>query len=281
MTNKHAGLKYLIWAGGILICLVALVIGFFFAAISRYSGDRERPVLNLSEKADADSGSVSANGIDAGAGSGSGYATSPTGALKTLAETGDGGQTYIDSLTFLADSSMSALKTSGLTAGQVWVGSGGLSMDGIAGWSIIYPGDGSSISPANAAMVAKPATLVICIGSDGCTGMSQESFVSGYENLILTITTASPDTKVICCPVFPVTTAYAGSDGLSAQAAEQVNGWIKQVCIDTGAWYADCAYVLTSEDGALLSGYAAAEGKGLSSTGLGALLSWLRTHTLS
>ena len=93
MTNKHAGLKYLIWAGGILICLVALVIGFFFAAISRYSGDRERPVLNLSEKADADSGSVSANGIDAGAGSGSGYATSPTGALKTLAETGDGGQT--------------------------------------------------------------------------------------------------------------------------------------------------------------------------------------------
>lgn len=280
MTNKLSGLKYLVWAGGILVCMAALVIGFFFAAISRYSGDRERPVLDLSDPGAFSDSAASANGIDAGAEGGTTYATSPTGALKALGETGDAGQSYIDSLTFLLDSSMASLKTSGLTAGQVWVNSSGLSMDNIADWSILYPGDGSSISPASAAMIAKPATLVIAIGSDGVSGLTQESFVAGYENLILTITTASPDTKVICCSVFPVTTAYAGSDGLSDEAAAQVNGWIQQVCTDTGAWYADCAYVVTS-DGSMMSGYAAADGKGLNSSGLSVVLSYLRTHALS
>ena len=186
----------------------------------------------------------------------------------------------IDSLTFLVDSSLSSLKTSGLTAGQVWVGGSGLPMSDIANWTIVYPGDGSSVSPANAAMVAKPSVLLIAVGSDGMSGLSQEAFISGYETMIRGILGASPETKVVCCSVFPVTDAYTGADGLDIAGAEQVNGWIQQVCIDTGAWYADIAYNITAE-GKLIGQYADADGKGLSGTGLSAVMSWIRTHSLS
>lgn len=280
MTNKLSGLKNLIWAAGILLCLLALVIGFFFAAISRYYGSKEKPQLNLSESNAANEVTASPDGIDAGMDSSVAYATAPSGELKALSGSSDGGQGYIDSLTFLVDSSMASLKTSGLTAGQVWVGSSGLSMADIANWSIVYPGDGSSVRPADAAMVAKPGILVIAVGSDGCGEITQESFVSGYESLIRSIITASPDTKVICCSVCPVTAAYTGADGLNDEAAAQVNSWIQQVCTDTGAWYADCAYQVTS-GGSMMSEYAAAEGKGLNSTGLSAILSYLRIHALS
>ena len=280
MTNKLSGLKDLIWAIAIVICLAALLVGFFFAAVSKYGGDRERPVIALSPS----SSSTPANksGIDAGVtgSSGGSYATVSDGSLKTLSGSSDAGQSYIDSLTFLVDSSLSTLKTSGLTAGQVWVGGSGLPMSDIANWTIVYPGDGSSVSPANAAMVAKPAVLFIAIGSDGMSGLSQEAFISGYETMIRGILGASPETKVVCCSVFPVTDAYTGSDGLDIAGAEQVNGWIQQVCIDTGAWYADIAYNITAE-GKLIGQYADTDGKGLSGTGLSAVMSWLRTHSLS
>ena len=280
MTNKLSGLKDLIWGIAIVICLAALLVGFFFAAVSKYGGDRERPVIALSPA----SSSTPANksGIDAGVtgSSGGSYATVSDGSLKTLSGSSDAGQSYIDSLTFLVDSSLSTLKTSGLTAGQVWVGGSGLPMSDIANWTIVYPGDGSSISPANAAMVAKPSVLFIAIGSDGMSGLSQEAFISGYETMIRGILGASPETKVVCCSVFPVTDAYTGSDGLDIAGAEQVNGWIQQVCIDTGAWYADIAYNITAE-GKLIGQYADTDGKGLSGTGLSAVMSWLRTHSLS
>ena len=280
MTNKLSGLKDLIWAIAIVICLAALLVGCFFAAVSKYGGDRERPVIALSPT----SSSTPANksGIDAGVtgSSGGSYATVSDGSLKTLSGSSDAGQSYIDSLTFLVDSSLSTLKTSGLTAGQVWVGGSGLPMSDIANWTIVYPGDGSSVSPANAAMVAKPAVLFIAIGSDGMSGLSQEAFISGYETMIRGILGASPETKVVCCSVFPVTDAYTGSDGLDIAGAEQVNGWIQQVCIDTGAWYADIAYNITAE-GKLIGQYADTDGKGLSGTGLSAVMSWLRTHSLS
>ena len=38
MTNKLSGLKDLLWAAGIAVCILALLIGFFFAAIGRYAG---------------------------------------------------------------------------------------------------------------------------------------------------------------------------------------------------------------------------------------------------
>ena len=280
MTNKLSGLKDLIWAIAIVICLAALLVGFFFAAVSKYGGDRERPVIALSPA--SSSAPANKSGIDAGVtgSSGGSYATVSDGSLKTLSGSSDAGQSYIDSLTFLVDSSLSSLKTSGLTAGQVWVGDSGLPMSGIADWTIIYPGDGSSISPANAAMVAKPSVLIIAVGSDGALGMEQEAFISGYENLIRGILGASPDTKVVCCSVFPVTDAYTGSDGLDIAGAEQVSGWIRQVCIDTGAWYIDIAYNITAE-GKLIGQYADSDGKGLSGTGLSAVMSWLRTHALN
>ena len=76
------------------------------------------------------------------------------GTLTTLPETEDAGQEYIDSLTFLCDSSLAGLKDYGVLSGgtetsQVWsTPSGVLAVGDIDQSKIVYPNDGSIVSAA-------------------------------------------------------------------------------------------------------------------------------------
>ena len=110
-----------------------------------------------------------------------------------------------------------------------------------------------------------------------CVEDAREDFVENYEILIRSILAASPDTRVICGSLCSVTTAYAGTDGLTGERASELDDWIKQVCTDTGAYYADWSSALTN-GGYLRPEYAEGSGRSLNNAGLSALLNWLRTH---
>ena len=56
--------------------------------------------------------------------------------------------------------------------------------------------------------------------------------------------------------------------------------WIKQVCINTGAYFADAGSAVTEASGLLLTEYASANGKALNSSGLNKILEYLRSHAL-
>ena len=276
MQGKWNTYKNFGWALAIGVALFALLLGLLFTAFTRYGGDLDRPKIQLGE--------VSAAVPEADAVVTGDAVQERTGRLVTLAGTADGGQGYIDSLTFLCDSATIGLRDYGILSGgiattQVWgSNSGSLPIGTIPDALIKYPGDGSQINAIDAAMIAKPKILVISIGQDGLMGVDKETFIANYESLVMGIREKSPGTYIVCCSVTSVGANYAGADGLTRDAINWANDYIQEVCIDTGAYFCDVAHDMRDSTSVLDGSYASSNGKTLNTAGLNAFLQYLRTH---
>lgn len=274
MLKRLKTMKDLLWAAGIGLAVLALLVGLVAATFTPYHGDRERPVMQLkTEKAEKTTTAETAapekrdGGLQA------------DGTLHPLAQTADAGEEYLDSLTVLCDSSIASLRAAGLCTASVWSSeTGTLPMTESENWTIRYPGDGSQIGPASAALIAKPKILIIAVGSDGVAEMNKDQFIQNYEALIRGIANASPRTIIVCLSPCSVTAAYAGDDFSKDKAAE-VSGWIKSVCVSTGAYYGDLSQSLCN-DGYLRDEYADGSGRALNNAGLRELLNYLRDHSV-
>ena len=130
-------------------------------------------------------------------------------------------------------------------------------------------------------MIAKPAQLVLSLGTDGLAETNEAQFIADYETLIRGIQEASPETAIIVCSITSVTISYSGNDGLDFTLVNQANEWLERVCADTGVFFADAASAVSDSNGSLLSEYASANGKTLNSAGLTQILQYLRTHALA
>ncbi|MBO5497035.1 MAG: SGNH/GDSL hydrolase family protein [Oscillospiraceae bacterium] len=273
MNGKLSMYKNLAWAIGIVACLIALVFGFFTAAFSRYGGERQVGGLALDQEEEPEVIAEPA-------------VQSATGELISLPETADGGQAYLDSLTFLTDSTMIGLRDYGILNGgagtlQVWATSAGnLPAANMATADIRYPNDGSQIPAVTAAMVAKPAKLVISVGSDSLQEVDRSAFIQAYTELIQGIQKNSPQTVIVCCGLCSVAPDYDGTDNLTAAMCAEANDWIRTVCTDTGVYFADPGELLRDSNGFLMSEYASANGKTLNSAGVTRVLDYLRAHTV-
>ena len=280
MRGKLNTIKNVAWALAIGVTLLALLLGLLFAAFTRYGGEMERPQVQLGVLKSGSTGEAAAT-----AAPGAPVQTA-TGELITLAETKDAGQGYIDSLTFLCDSATIGLRdygvlSQGLATTQVWgTQSGSLPVSQFVDCLIRYPGDGSQISPADAAMIAKPAILVISIGQDGLAEVDQLRFTENYEALIRQIRASSPGTIIVCCSVTTLGPSYTGTDGLSRDGISWANDWIQQVCKDTGAYFCDVANAMRDSTNVMEASYLSANGKTLNSAGLHAWLEYLSTHAV-
>ena len=276
MQGKWNTYKNFGWALAIGVALFALLLGLLFTAFTRYGGELDRPKIQLGE--------VSAAVPEAGAVPEADTVQDRTGRLVTLAGTADGGQGYIDSLTFLCDSATIGLRDYGILSGgiattQVWgSNSGSLPIGTIPDALIKYPGDGSQINAIDAAMIAKPKILVISIGQDGLMGVDKETFIANYESLVMGIREKSPGTYIVCCSITSVGPNYAGADGLTRDAINWANDYIQEVCIDTGAYFCDVAHDMRDSTSVLDGSYASSNGKTLNTAGLNAFLQYLRTH---
>ena len=269
MFDRLAGLKNILWAIGIVLCLVLLFVGFAFSVVTPYHGeaDARTPNLNASrpEKSTGDVSSLTF--------------VEPDGELHELRETKDAGEDYIRSAVFLTDSIMIAMRDQSLTGGDVWSSeSGSLPIGSAATWNILYS-DGSKISPADACMISKPAKLFLCIGSDGLDNAKKEDYIAAYKALIQSIQTASPETRIICCSIAPVAEGYASLDGLTSDIANEGTEWVREICRDTGVYFVDVAQAVRSGLD-LNPKYAGANNKTLNTAGIQAVLGYLRTHAL-
>lgn len=276
MGKKLLGLKDIIWAFCIIISLGALFVGFIIAATHKYTGEDY-------------TGRVELGGIqDSTAVQEEPITSAPLVGDMTLHElpdTKDYGQDYIDGLTFLCDSALIGLRDYGLLSDgfattQVWGSSAGnIPFETLTSCKIKYPADGSTITAAEAAMIKKPAILVISVGSDGLSAATEETFTEAYRTLVTSIQSASPSTKIVCCSITSVTPTYAGTDGLTAAIVGEANVWIKNVCTETGVYYANIGSELHAS-GYLMSEYASSNGKGLNNAGLTRVLEYLRVHAV-
>ena len=269
MFDNVTGLKNVLWAIGIVLCLIALLVGFLVSAVSPYGGeaDPRTPDLNAVRDKNSSADVSSLTFVE------------PDGQLHELRESKDAGAEYLSSSVFFTDSVLIVLREQSLTGGDVWGSdAGSLPMNSIGTWNILYS-DGSKISPVDACMIAKPARLFIAIGSDGLARVTKDEFITGYKNLINAIHSVSPETKIVCCSVCPVCADYEPLDDLDSDLTANGTDWVKEVCLETGAYYADVASAL-SVGGDLNPKYAEADGKTLNTAGAQLVLEYLRTHAI-
>ena len=276
MTGKWNELKNMAWALAIIVCLLALAVAFVIASVNRYSGDTMAQSTELKSETVANSSNV----IELTAGESGG-------ALLTLPETNDAGQEYIDKLTFICDSSFVGVRDYGLLTGgtktyQVWATeTGSLPIGSIMDKKIIYPSDGSEITISDAAMIAKPPVLVLCVGQDGLNAVDEAGFKNSYTQLVQTLKTASPDSIIICCSITSVLNNYTGADNLTTIMISDANDWIKDVCQNQGVYFAESGKAVGDGTGSVLSSYLSNNGKTLNSSGINEILEYLRRHALN
>ena len=278
MSGKFSKMKNVIWAVGIFACLLAVAVGFVIASVNRYSGEPFSTEVNLNSG--RVNGSSGVNQLTDGS------SASGEGPLMSLHETEDAGMSYIDKLTFLCDSSVIGIRDYGILSGgketyQVWgTEVGSLKISDLMNGNILYPADGSLISIADAAMIAKPPYLVIAVGQDGLSSVDENTFKASYSSMISKIKAASPDTVLMCSSISSISENYTGLDGLTSEMILTANEWIKDICRVNACYYVDAGHACDTGYGYVHASYLSTNGKTLNSTGVTEYVNYLRTHAL-
>ena len=201
-----------------------------------------------------------------------------------LTETPDLGQTYIDSIIFLGDSTTYGMSAYGVLTGgketkQVWTPQNGtLTLDQAVKKKIVFPNTGLEITPAEAAEQALPEYLVITLGVNGISFMNEEQFITEYTKLVKSIQTASPNTRIILQSIFPVGSNYKNLNAINNEAITRANTWVLKVAENCGVKYLDTISVLLDSDGWLYSNYQNGDGMHFNAEGYKAVLNYIRTH---
>jgi len=297
MFKKLLNLKKFIWIAASAVCLLALFIGFLFAAIAPYGANKpkSKPTVTLGSAAVSEKKDKKADKQtdDAASEEYSGEViTGETvqvnaGSVKLLEETADAGQEYIDSLTFLCDSCMIGLRDYGLLTGGsankqvLGTSSGSLMVNSLSTALVVNPSDKSELSVSQAMMVLKPEILVIMVGSDGLSSADETQFKTSYKAMLSTVQAASKDTKIVCCSVLPVIADYSGIDGLNVTITSEACEWIKDICGELGLYYCDTRQAVKNDSGILSNQFAGSNGKTMNTQGIEQILQYLRTHALT
>ncbi|MDO4990862.1 MAG: SGNH/GDSL hydrolase family protein [Eubacteriales bacterium] len=275
MKNKLSGLHNILWAIGILAVGLALLVGLVVSMSARHEGERISGTMTLGEGIQREKRG-SASELDA----------APAGELMALPEVKKVALDEVLTTTFLCDKTLLGLRSYVETYGDgavasIWTdnGSGFYAAKG-AESQIVFV-DGSLVTPANAAMITRPRKVVFYIGSDGLADTTEQDFINGYVGLINSIREASPNTILICCSIASISSNYQGSDGLTPELVARANAWIRQVCIQTGVWYADLASLLNDDNGYLSDAYLMPDGRSIAAAGIAIVVDYFRFHGIS
>ena len=276
MKNKLSGLQNILWAIGILAVGLALLVGLVVSMSARYEGERLSGTMTLGEGVQREKRGAADSGLDA----------APVGELMPLPEIKKVPLDEVLTTTFLCDKTLLGLRSyietygDGATA-SIWTdnGSGFFAAKG-ADSQIVFV-DGSLVTPGNAAMITRPRKVVLYLGSDGLAETTEQDFINGYVGLVNSIREASPNTVLICCSIASISSNYQGSDGLTPELVAKANAWIRQVCIQTGAWYADIASLLNDSNGYLSDAYLMPDGRSIAAAGVAIVVDYFRFHGVS
>lgn len=286
MNKNKSSTMYIFWSVAIVGCLALVLFALLFSSCSK-GGDVPATAAPSGSSAPATAEPGASADPNATAAPEASAAPEGSASGAELGETADAGTAYQDKLTFLGDSTTYGLKYYGvLSAGknttQVWTPqSGTLALFNQSIATIVYPETGEEITIVDAVTRRQPEYLVITLGVNGVATMDETAFKSDYTKLVQSVQAASPDTKIICNSIYPVTPTYEAK-GLGIDNAKIVtaNGWIKQVAEACGVKYCNSASAIANESGAMPDELCndVDEGLHMNEAGYAKVLEYLRTH---
>ena len=205
----------------------------------------------------------------------------------TLSATADAGMAYQDSIIFVGDSLTAHLVDRGVLTGgtetkQVWCPENKMMNlnSEVSAAKIVYPETGEKMTVAQAAAKAKPAIMIITLGTDwGVSYLSEAEFKACYSGLIKDIQKASPKTKIILQSIFPVTDFCPNLNNTKIDTA---NKWVKAIAEENGCRYLDTQTILKDDKNNLKTEYCnSTDGIHLGADAYKAILQYIRTHALT
>lgn len=206
----------------------------------------------------------------------------PMPAVTTLAETIDQGESYLSSFMFLGDSTTYGMGFySALPFTQIWTpASGTMNLSNQSYTEVDYYNDDGtkdSLPIKDAVARRQPEYLVITLGLNGISYMSEDEFKEEYKDLISTVKEVSPNTKIICQSIFPVIDSQVSND-IGNDKISPANEWVHAIAEETGTRYLSTCDALKDDSGNLRSDYCNGDGIHLSLAGCQAVLQYIRTH---
>ena len=279
MNSRSRDGFYALWTLAIILCVLLALFAVFFVSCQKV------PQEILDAEAAAEAAALAAAEAEAAeaasAASAEQQQPDPLAPATVLAQDADQGPTYLADFVFLGDGATYALGSSGaLPMTQIWsTNSGTLNLAEQASTYIDYYADGDTPQEMliyNAAAVRQPKYIVIALGHDGLSALTEAEFKQAYADLIQTIRTASPNTGILCQSILPVIDSLSGD--VTNDRIRRANQWILEIAEEAGVRYLNTTELLQDDTGNLRSEYAAADGVMLSSPGCQAVLTYVRTH---
>lgn len=203
-----------------------------------------------------------------------------------LPETADAGKEYQDKIIFVGDSITSGFAlygalSDGTKTKQVWYGSGAggcfmLSKQAFA--TILYPEDGSKLTIKQAAEKSQPEYMVLALGVDDLSFISEKTFKSSYTELINSIRAVSPNTKIMVQSILCVAKSYGKPENINNNKVSKANHWLQEVARDTGVKYLNTISAIHDEQGYLPESLNSGDGLHVKKAAYTKMLEYIRTH---
>ena len=276
---------YLLWAAGIVLCVILAVFALFFSACQKTEKPEETDGLAIETEKPAEKPDETAAPTEPPATEPPTPTEPPKSAVR-LGETPDAGREYLDKFVFLGDSTTYGIGyyydhgyAELCPPSQVWTPSSGtLTLAYYSVATVVYPPTGEEIPIADAAARAKPEIMMITLGVNGIAFMDEEWFIRDYTALVQSIREASPDTKIILNSIYPVAASYANLDQINNEKIDAANGWIEQIAENTGCRFLNSHEALVGPDGWLPETSQNGDGLHLTGEAFTAVMQYIRTH---
>ncbi len=284
MNSRSRQNFQLIWMILVILCAFTAVFSTLFVSCTRAkdSGGTEPAASSDNTAGDGDTTVIAdEDSTDGTEIADSGESADDTRSVA-LAETADMGEAYLSAFVFLGDSTTYGLASyDALPFTQVWTPeSGTFTLANQSYTEIDYYGDDGSVrqmSIAEAAALRQPEYLVITLGINGISFMTEDEFKTEYADLIETVRSASPNTKIICQSIFPVIDEQVPAE-IQNDCIDTANTWVLDIAAQTGVRYLNTCETLKDDTGGLRSDYCNGDGTHLNADGCQAVLQYVRTH---
>ena len=287
MKIKSRDRLYVFWSFSIIVCLILSLFSLIFVSCSPAGKNDPTPTVSTTANNDETNppASPTATPIDGVAPPVDTHTPEPTVAPTPppptkLEVTADMGEEYLSGIIFLGDSTTFGLSHYGYaTESQIWtplirtLTLGRHNID-----KILYPDTDEEIFLKDAAALKKPELMVITLGVNGISFLTEEGFKSEYNNLIATIKEASPDTKIIINTIYPVATSYKHLASINNEKIDAANTWLLSIAEENGVRFMDSNSVLRNENGVLPETAHNGDGLHLNSDSFAKVVEFIRTH---
>ena len=198
-----------------------------------------------------------------------------------LGETEDAGQEYVDNTCYIGDSITLGLKVFKILPAERVFSEGSIDPYAAAHNKMVTLPDGTKVTAPQAIGHYKPQRVVITLGTNSVSWVSESAFFYSYGQLIDDIRAESPETVVIIQSIPPVTEEYEShAIKLTNKTINHFNKLLLDLAAEKSAYFLNTASVLKNERGYFNDIYQSGDGLHHNQASYAVWLNYLRTHAV-